>query len=280
MFSATIVVISVGVMISLAPEAPVLEEGVGVVEITGVISDSQQVLDDLKYFRDADEVKAIVVRINSPGGGVGPSQEIYRSLMKTRELKPVITSMGGVAASGGYYAAAATDGIVANSGTITGSIGVIMGYTNFRQILDKIGLEPVVFKSGDMKDAGSPTREMTEQERAYLQKLVTSLHAQFVRDVAQARELEVPEVAKLADGRIYTGEEALALGLVDRLGNFEDALEWAAELGGLEGMSEAIYPPRPKEKMIDYLMDNAAVRISSALQPSEVGPSFLYRMGQ
>lgn len=280
MFCATIVVISVGVMISLAPDAPVLEEGVGVVEITGVISDSQQVLDDLKYFRDADEVKAIVVRINSPGGGVGPSQEIYRSLMRTRELKPVITSMGGVAASGGYYAAAATDGIVANSGTITGSIGVIMGYTNFRQILDKIGLEPVVFKSGDMKDAGSPTREMTEQERAYLQKLVTSLHTQFVRDVAQARDLEVSEVAKLADGRIYTGEEALALGLVDRLGNLEDALEWAAELEGLEGEPEAIYPPRPKEKMIDYLLDNAAVRISSALQPSEMGPSFLYRLGQ
>jgi len=278
--SSALVVITLAVVVMVSPEAPVLEDGVGVVELTGVIVDSQQVIDDLKYFRETDEVKAIVLRVNSPGGGVGASQEIYRSLMKTREIKPVIASMGGVAASGGYYAAAATNGIVANSGTITGSIGVIMGYTNFRQILDKIGLKPVVFKSGDMKDAGSPTRDMTEKERAYLQRLVTTLHGQFVRDVANARGLEVPEVAKLADGRIYTGEEALSLGLVDRLGNLEDALEWAAELGGLEGIPESIFPPREKKNMIDYFMDSAAVRISSIMHQPEMGASFLYRIGQ
>ena len=277
---SSLVVISVGVMISLSPEDLEVGEGVGVVELTGVISDSQQVLDDLKYLRDMDEVKAIVLRVNSPGGGVGASQEIYRALLKTRDIKPVVTSMGGVAASGGYYAAAATDGIVANSGTITGSIGVVMGYTNFRQILDKIGLEPVVFKSGEMKDAGSPTREMSEKERAYLQQLVSSLHGQFVRDVAEARGMELDVVGKLADGRIYTGEEAVSLGLVDRMGNLEDALEWAAELGGLEGEPEAIYPPRPKTNMIDYIMDSAAVRISSIMHQSEMGASFIYRMGR
>jgi len=277
---SSLVVISVGVMISLSPEDLEVGEGVGVVEITGVISDSQQVLDDLKYLRGMDEVKAIVLRVNSPGGGVGASQEIYRALLKTRDIKPVVTSMGGVAASGGYYAAAATDGIVANSGTITGSIGVIMGYTNFRQILDKIGLEPVVFKSGEMKDAGSPTREMSEKERAYLQELVSSLHGQFVRDVAEARGMELDVVGKLADGRIYTGEEAVKLGLADRMGNLEDALEWAAELGGLEGEPEAIYPPRPKTNMIDYIMDSAAVRISSIMHQSEMGASFIYRMGR
>jgi len=277
---SSLVVISVGVMISLSPEDLEVGEGVGVVELTGVISDSQQVLDDLKYLRDMDEVKAIVLRVNSPGGGVGASQEIYRALLKTRDIKPVVTSMGGVAASGGYYAAAATDGIVANSGTITGSIGVIMGYTNFRQILDKIGLEPVVFKSGEMKDAGSPTREMSEKERAYLQQLVSSLHGQFVRDVANARGMDVAAVDKLADGRIYTGEEAVSLGLVDRMGNLEDALEWAAELGGLEGEPEAIYPPRPKTNMIDYIMDSAAVRISSIMHQPEMGASFIYKMGR
>lgn len=277
---SSLVVISVAVMISLSPEDLEVEDGIGVVELTGVISDSQQVLDDLKYLRDMDEVKAIVLRVNSPGGGVGASQEIYRALLKTRDIKPVVTSMGGVAASGGYYAAAATDGIVANSGTITGSIGVIMGYTNFRQILDKIGLEPVVFKSGEMKDAGSPTREMSEKERAYLQQLVSSLHGQFVRDVAEARGMELAAVDKLADGRIYTGEEAVALGLVDRMGNLEDALEWAAELGGLEGEPEAIYPPRPKTNMIDYLMDSAAVRISSIMHQPEMGASFIYKIGQ
>ncbi|BCS96491.1 multidrug transporter [Desulfoluna limicola] len=277
---SSFVVISLAVMVSLSPEDLEVGEGVGVVEITGVISDSQQVIDDLKYFREMDEVKAIVLRVNSPGGGVGASQEIYRALLKTRDIKPVVTSMGGVAASGGYYAAAATDGIVANSGTITGSIGVIMGYTNFRQILDKIGLEPVVFKSGEMKDAGSPTREMSEKEQAYLQQLVSSLHDQFVRDVAEARGMELDVVRKLADGRIYTGEEAVSLGLVDRMGNLEDALEWAAELGGLEDDPEAIYPPRPKTNMIDYLMDSAAVRISSIMPQPEVGASFIYKMGQ
>ena len=278
LFSVSVVVVCLTVMVSMAPGSSSVEEGVGVVKLTGVISDSQQVLDDLKYFRETDEVKAIVLRVNSPGGGVGASQEIYRALMKTRKAKPVIASMGGVAASGGYYASAATDGIVANSGTITGSIGVIMGYTNFRQILDKIGLEPVVFKSGEMKDAGSPTREMTDRERKYLQRMVASLHSQFVKDVAVARGLEVSAVAKLADGRIYTGEEGLELGLVDRLGNFEDALDWAADLGGLDANPETIEAPRPDKTMMEYLMDGAAVRISAALHPPEMGASFFYKM--
>lgn len=280
LFSASVVAVSLAVMVSMSPEISSVEEGVGVVDLSGVITDSQQVLDDLKYFRQAEEVKAIVLRVDSPGGGVGASQEIYHALLKTREVKPVVTSMGGIAASGGYYASAATNGIVANSGTITGSIGVIMGYTNFSRILDKIGLEAVVFKSGEMKDAGSPTREMTEKEREYLQQVVSSLHRQFVRDVATARGLEVKDVEVLADGRIYTGEEALSLGLVDRLGTMEDALSWAAELGGLKGEPEPIYPPRPKQHMIDYIMESAAVRITSAMHQAETRPSFFYKMGQ
>ena len=267
-------------MLAFAPEVSHIEEGIGVVELTGVITDSRQVLDDLRYFRERDEVKAIVFRVNSPGGGVGASQEIYRALKKTGKVKPVITSMGGIAASGGYYAAAATQGIVANAGTITGSIGVIMGYTNFRRILDKIGLEPVVFKSGEMKDAGSPTRVMSKKEREYLQAMVSSLHSQFVRDVANARKMDIDVVARLADGRIYTGEEGLASGLVDRLGNMEDALDWAAELGGIGENPEVIYAPRPKKNMVDYLMDSAAVRMASVMRQPEVSASFLYKAGQ
>ncbi len=278
--SGTLVVMGAGVMLAFAPEVSHIEEGIGVVELTGVITDSRQVLDDLRYFRERDEVKAIVFRVNSPGGGVGASQEIYRALKKTGKVKPVITSMGGIAASGGYYAAAATQGIVANAGTITGSIGVIMGYTNFRRILDKIGLEPVVFKSGEMKDAGSPTRVMSKKEREYLQAMVSSLHSQFVRDVANARKMDIDVVARLADGRIYTGEEGLASGLVDRLGNMEDALDWAAELGGIGENPEVIYAPRPKKNMVDYLMDSAAVRMASVMRQPEVSASFLYKAGQ
>ncbi|MCG8472774.1 MAG: signal peptide peptidase SppA [Desulfobacterales bacterium] len=275
----TVVVISILVAVAVSPDGPEEAAGIGVVKIEGVIARSDQVLKDLRYFRENDEIKAIVLRVESPGGGVGASQEIYRALLKTREVKPVVTSMGGVAASGGYYAAAATSGIVANTGTITGSIGVILGYTNFRRILDKIGLEPVVFKSGEMKDAGSPTREMTEVERKYLQHVVSSIHEQFVSDVAESRKLERDKVVKLADGRIYTGLEAKELGLVDRLGNMEDALEWAAELGGLDEVGEPQYPPRPKEKLVDYIMNSAKTRVSQVMSKhGAVSPSYLYQV--
>ena len=274
-----IVALSLIVAIAAAPEKEVAPSGIGVVTIEGMIFDSAQVLEDLRYFRDEEAIKAIVFRVNSPGGGVGASQEIYRALLKTRDVKPVVTSMGGVAASGGYYAAAATSGIVANSGTITGSIGVIMGYTNFRRILDKIGLEPVVFKSGEMKDAGSPTREMTEKEREYLQHVVSSLHEQFVTHVAEGRGMDREEVAGLADGRIYTGLEAKGLGLVDRIGNIEDAMAWAAELGGLDKAGEPQYPPRPKEKLVDYIMNSVETRITRVMSKhGAVSPSYIYRL--
>lgn len=274
-----VVALSLIIAIAAAPEKEVAPSGIGVVTIEGVISDSSQVLEDLRYFRDEEAIKAIVLRVNSPGGGVGASQEVYRALLKTRDVKPVVTSMGGVAASGGYYAAAATSGIVANSGTITGSIGVIMGYTNFRRILDKIGLDPVVFKSGEMKDAGSPTREMTEKEREYLQHVVSSLHSQFVRHVAEARGMEEAVVGGLADGRIYTGLEAKELGLVDRLGNIEDAAAWAAELGGVEDIGELQYPPRPKERFVDYILNSASTRIADMLaKHGAVSPAYLYRL--
>ena len=183
-------------------------ERVAVIEVTGVITDAKETLAALKRFREDKSIKAIVVRIESPGGGVGPSQEIYREIRKTIKQKKVIASLGAVAASGGYYIAAGTEGIVANPGTITGSIGVIMGYTNFQQIFQKIGLVPVVFKSGQFKDMGSPVREMSEQEKKILQGFVDKIHHQFVKDVAEGRKMAVPKVGALADGRIFTGEEA------------------------------------------------------------------------
>lgn len=225
---------------------------VGIVEIVGVIVSSKEISQQIKTFRDNPSIKAIVLRIDSPGGGVGPSQEIYREIIKAKKVKCVIASLGGVAASGGYYAASASNGIVANPGTITGSIGVIMEYANFQKIMEKIGLTPVVIKSGEFKDMGSPVREITQKERAILQEVADEVHQQFVRDVAQGRSLDMEEIEKLADGRIYTGEKALDLHLVDKLGNLDDAVTWAGEMAGIKGKVEPVYP---KEKRIGILKE-------------------------
>jgi len=232
--------------------------GIGIVEIVGPIYDAKKINEDLRKFKEDPEIKAIVVRIDSPGGAVGPSQEIYREIEKTKKTKKVIASMGSVAASGGYYAACITDGIMANHGTITGSIGVIMGFTNFKKVMDKIGLVPVVVKSGDMKDVGSPARDMTTVEKQFLQDFVTKIHLQFVGDVAKGRNLEEEYVKNLADGRIYTGQEAIDLKLVDKLGNFDDAVTWAGELAGVKGPVIPVYPPEDELSFIKKILESSA----------------------
>lgn len=252
---------------------------VGVIEIAGVIADARAFCDDLKAFREDETIKAIVVRIDSPGGGVGPSQEIYRAIGKAREKKHVIASMGALAASGGYYAASATEGIMASPGTITGSIGVIMGYTNFKDIFDKVGLVPVVIKSGDFKDTGSPVRDMRDDEKIFLQKFVDTIHDQFVQDVSTGRNMPYDTVQALADGRIYAGSEAMDLGLVDRLGNLEDAVEWAGELAGITGKITVVYPPEPKRSLLEYLTDSTIDGISKFVGQSQLSGGYLYRPG-
>lgn len=230
-------------------------EKVGIIEIKGVISDSKDIIAHLKQFREDDSIKAIVLRIDSPGGSVGPSQEIFREVRKTIGQKKVITSMGTIAASGGYYVAAGTDGIVANPGTITGSIGVIMGFTNFEELIKKIGLVPIVIKSGKYKDTGSPVRQMTEDEEKILQNFVQRIHMQFVKAIAEGRKMDVQKVKSIADGRIFSGEEAKDLGLVDRLGNLDDAIEWAGRLGGIKGKISTVYAPEKKYSLLRYIID-------------------------
>jgi len=247
-------------------------EKVGIVEIEGAIADSRDVLADLKRFRKDESIKAIVLRVDSPGGIVGPSQEIYREIQKTIPEKPIITSMGAIAASGGYYVAAASNGIMASPGTITGSIGVIIGYTNIQQIIEKIGLLPVVIKSGDFKDIGSPTREMTDEERRLLQEFVDQTHRQFVQAVADGREMDFERVAELADGRIFTGEQAKQLGLIDRLGNLEDAIEWAGREAGIEGEISSVYARPEKFSLMDFLVETPIHSwLQELLQPRITG---------
>lgn len=245
-------------------------EKVGVIEVNGTIVESRTVIEQIKTFREQDAIKAIVLRIDSPGGAVAPSQEIYKEIMRTREVKRVIASMGSVAASGGYYIAAGADGIVANPGTITGSIGVIMGYTNFEKLLDKLGLLPVVIKSGPYKDVGSPARTMTKEERDLLQEVVGKIHQQFISAIAAGRKLEASQVALIADGRIFTGEQAIELGLVDRMGNFEDALQWAGELGGIKGDIEPVYAKDGELSFLRYFLESSMKRIISTLMDSNL----------
>jgi protease-4 len=254
-FGTLAIVTIVALIWRLAPEEKGIRgDKVAVIEINGPIVDARPTLESLKHFRETSAVKALVLRIDSPGGGVGPSQEIYAEVLKTRAVKPVVASMGAVAASGGYYIAAAADGIVANPGTVTGSIGVIMGYTNFRELIERIGLTPVVIKSGTFKDMGSPTREMTQQEKDLLQGVIDDMHQQFVAAIADGREMPAEKIAPLADGRIFSGKQAKAEGLVDRLGNFEDAVDWAGELGGISGSVSTVYEEEDKFKLLRYLM--------------------------
>jgi len=252
-------------------------EKVGIVEVNGLITDSKNILHDIKQFREDDSIKAILVRINSPGGAVGPSQEVYKEIRKTIEKKAVVASMGSVAASGGYYIASATSGIMANPGTITGSIGVIMGYTNFRNILDKIGLVPVVIKSGAYKDMGSPARTMTEGERVVLQQFVDNIHQQFVNDVALGRNMDVEILKKLADGRIFTGEQAQNSGLIDRLGNLEDAVEWAGRMGGIKGKIVSVYARKKKFSLIEYLSNSSVNDIVNQVIQPNIRADYVYK---
>jgi protease-4 len=208
---------------------------VGVVEVRGVISESDDVVEALKEFERAPAVKAVVLRVESPGGGVAPSQEIYDAVRRLRASKPVIASFGGVAASGGYYVASACDAIVANPGSITGSIGVVMQLGNLEGLLDKLGVDAEIVKSGRYKDMGSPVRALAPEERRLFQEMIDSVHTQFIDAVARGRGMDLERVRALADGRIYSGEQAHAAGLVDALGGLEEAVAMAAERGGITG---------------------------------------------
>lgn len=212
-----------------------LEGRVGVVELHGVINDSDDIVEALRAYEHASSVKAVVLRIDSPGGGVAPSQEIYNAVLKLRTAKPVVASLGGVAASGGYYVASACDAIVANPGTLTGSIGVIMEMGNVQDLLQKIGVQAEILKAGEYKDMGSPVRPLTDQERVIFQQMIDSVHTQFITAVAGGRKMDADKVRSLADGRIYSGEQAHALGLVDGLGGLQDAIDLAAKRGGITG---------------------------------------------
>lgn len=222
-------------------------DGVGVLQIEGAIDDPRSVIAELRRLREMPWVKAIVVRVDSPGGAVAPTQEIFAEIQRSKKKKPFIASMGSIAASGGYYIAAACDKIVANPGTLTGSIGVIMQLSNVEELMKKIGVKGYNVKSGANKDIGSPFQPLSAEGKEILQSLVDNVHSQFVAAVAQGRGLNEEVVRKLADGRIYSGAQAKERGLVDQLGTLEDAIELAARRGGIAG-EPAVYYSRPEQE--------------------------------
>ena len=209
------------------PRKITLGDKIGMVNIQGMILDSREVNEWIATLRDDDGVKGVLVRIDSPGGVVSPSQEIYQAIKRLSNAKPVVVSMGAVAASGGYYIACPADAIVANPGTLTGSIGVKMQLTNLMGIMDKIGVSHKSLTSGKFKDSGSPYRELTSEEEAYFNAVIMDLYEQFVSDVAEGRKdkMNLVTIKSVADGRIFTGRQALKNGLVDKLGGLEDALD-------------------------------------------------------
>lgn len=254
-------------------------EKVAVVPIEGEIFEARETLDLLHKYARNRTVKAVVVRINSPGGAIAPSQEIYSAIRKLRaDGKPVVASLDSVAASGGYYIASACDPIIANSGSITGSIGVILQWFDMKDLVHWAKLSPETITSGKMKDAGSPFREMTESERQYFQGIVTQLHMQFVRDVAEGRKAKMKpdEVAKIADGRIFTGEQALALKLIDQIGTIDDAVRTAGKLGGIEGEPARLWPRRRQMTIFDLLTEDGADAVLERIASRRV-PKFMYR---
>ena len=248
---------------------------VAVLPVTGLIADSEATIEQLKKFAKDDSVKAIVLRINSPGGGVGPSQEIYEEVRKLKGKKIVITSMGALAASGGYYIACASDKIFANPGTITGSIGVIMQFVNVKDLIEKIGLKGMVVKSGAFKDIGSPMREMKPEERELLQGVIDNVHMQFVAAVAEGRKMERGKVLKIADGRLFSGEQAKGLGLVDSLGNLEDAVSEAGKMAKIEGEPRVVTPPKKKFSILELLKEEAKSIIGDKLTESVIRLDYL-----
>ncbi len=222
------------------------------IRIEGPILDSKDTVDEIKEYVKDNSIKAIVLRVDSPGGAVAPSQEIYEEVKKAVAKKQVVVSMGSLAASGGYYISAPATKIIANPGTLTGSIGVIMEVPNVEGLMNKIGIKTEVIKSGKHKDIASAFRSMGKEERKLLQGVMDNVHEQFIKAVAEGRKIKLEELRKIADGRIFTGEQAKANGLVDELGTLEDAIATAATLAGLKEEPEVV-SKKDKLSVIDLL---------------------------
>lgn len=250
--------------------APIFGPRVAIVELEGLIAETDDLVRELRHHRDNPSVRAVVIRINSPGGVVAPTQEVHDALLRVRQAgKPVVASLGSVAASGGYYVAVAADQIYANPGSLTGSIGVIMQMANLDALMKKVGVDYVVVKAGQFKDLGNFSRPLTPEERRVIQALLDDVHGQFIEAVAKGRKLDRSAVVQFADGRVFSGTQALGLKMVDALGGLEEALDAAAKLAKLP-TPPPVERPRRRFSLIDLIRNELGLTVPSMLLPTQL----------
>ena len=268
-----LILIAISLTLTLFQKNLPLKSKVALVRIEGPILDSKNAVEEIKEYGKDSSIKAIILRIDSPGGAVAPSQEIYSQVKKVAAKKAVVVSMGSIAASGGYYIACPATRIIANPGTLTGSIGVIMEIPNIEGLLTKIGVKTEVIKAGKNKDIGSSFRTMKPEERELLQGVMDNVHEQFIKAVAEGRKLKVEDVREMADGRVFTGEQAVEKGLVNELGTLEDATRIAAKLGGIKEEPEVVIK-KDKVSFFDLLRNNFPKEILDVFPTAKI--KYLY----
>jgi protease-4 len=251
---------------------------IGVVDLTGVILSPKQVVGQLKKFAEDDSIKAIILHVNSPGGGVAASEEIYREVKRIRDEKKkrIVASIETVGASGAYYVSSATDKIYADNGSIVGSIGVIAEWVNYGELLKWAKLNAITMKAGEFKDTGNPTREMTPAERAYMQGLIDNMHTQFIQAVADGRHAKELDIRAIANGKVWTGEQAFSLKLVDQITDFEGAVKDTAKAVGISGEPNLVYPQKEKRSALDLLFGDVSDYLPSREKVLEQQVGFYY----
>jgi len=250
--------IVIAIALTISPDEAAdfsFSDRIQVVDIEGELLQSTAILEQLKRYEDSNSVKAILLNIDSPGGGVAVSQEIYAELRRLREKKDktIVAYLSSTGASGAYYVACAANKIVANPGTIVGSIGVIAEWVSYAELLQWAKLKDIVFKTGEFKDTGSPTRPLTDNEKKYFQGLIDDMYVQFVEAVSSGRKLDLQEVRSMADGRVFTGRDAKERKLIDEIGNFQDAVDLTAKLSGISGKPRLLRLSRPRVTLLDVL---------------------------
>ncbi len=276
---AVLFVVIIGLSLVVGKKEYLGGEKIALVRVEGVITESRSILEQLDKYARNSTVKAIVLRVDSPGGGVAPSQEIHRAIanIRAKGRQKIVVSMGSLAASGGYYISCPADKIIANPGTITGSIGVIMEFPNVQQLFKKIGLQTVVIKSGKYKDIGSPTRPMTKEEGQLLQNVITDVYDQFVEAIVQGRGMDEEQVRKMADGRIFSGKQAMEMGFVDELGGLDDALEAAADLSGIKERPLDVIEQEEEFTLKDFMSGIAQNIIPRNLTNNSISLQYIWK---
>ncbi|HZR66165.1 MAG TPA: signal peptide peptidase SppA [Terriglobales bacterium] len=254
---------------------------IGVVDLDGVIIDPAEMVEDLRRFGDDDSIKAIIIHVNSPGGGVAASEEIYREVKRIRDEKHkrIVASIETVGASGAYYVSSATNKIYADNGSVVGSIGVIAEWVNYGDLMRWVKLKPEVLKVGEFKDTGDPTRELTTAERQYMQGLIDNMYGQFVQAVADGRHAKVSDVKSIADGRVWTGEQAMGLHLIDQIGDFRSAVLDTAKSVNISGEPVLVHPERNRESLLDLLFGDVShwLPTKEKLMDQHVGFYYLWK---